>query len=1763
MKKLLHLLCFIVLVRFGYSQPTRYGNEWIDYSRTYCKVYVTTDGIYHVPYTLLTANIPNLTSVNPANFVMVHNGLPIPITVHTNNAGGIDSTTYIEFFGKKNIGDIDSVLYFQPGYQPHTWYSAFTDTSVYFLTVNDKTNNPRFTYVNNDTANIHNVTEDLFFWFSSHVFYPAVGNVFSAGRNFFTGADYIYKCIYDRNEAWGKSWINYSNANGQSVVLPTPSIYTAGDSAIINVDIFTRSWEPHNIVTTMNAAPLVTLNFDNSQGGYDMNLISHNVAPGSLLASNVLKVVETSPSTSGNQNLLIFSEILYPRMFQFDNAPLFDFILQPGSGERYFRVTNFNDGATQPLLYDITNGLVIRSTDAPGSFPKKFVIPPATGKREMYIRDDNASTFTVISRMDTVTFQNYTALASQGNYLVISNKKLYADSVGHNYVQDYVNYRNRTNSPSVGHLDARLFDIEQVIDQFGYGVKQSSLAIRNFVEYAYDKWTKKPEYLFLIGKGTIYYLNRQGTAAYNLNMVPTFGQPPSDNLLVCRRGSNRPLLAVGRLAARTGTDVENYLNKVMTYEKQELTYGDPHQNKEEKQWMKQVMHLSGGSDANEQLIFASFLASYEHVARDTSWGANIYTVYKTTSIPIDNSSAQIIRQHIDSGISLMTFFGHAAGTAFDISIDDPEQWTNYGKYPMIYSNGCYAGSIDDVNAGGMSGSFSERFVLTPGKGAIGFTATSGLSVSSSLDNYCTFNYYNFCQKYYNKPWGVALKYAQADMDSVYSTEDFSMAVAYETTLHGDPAISLNQYNLPDYQIDQSSVYFTPQVINASVDSFTVNIAVANLGRAIKDSILITVTRAYPDPANPTNTLTKAYTWKVKATYYMDTFSFKIPTFPVLNQGFGQNQFSVFVESGQRIAEISETNNGQNVQFGLYIESDDVIPIYPYEFAIVPHQNLTVKASTVDPFAPLKTYRLQVDTSALFRHPMAQTTVRQVGGVIHWNLPITFNDSTVYYWRVSRDSINDTLSYKWHVSSFLYLKNEYPGWNQSHYYQYQRDNYGDNVYLDKDRVFKLVPTVNDIKVTTGWCTAIGSGGPTYFTASNLSWIYNGSSEYDYRMGTCGYANTRTTGGFTFAIIDTVTNNIWQSVNMSSCNFGQYGNWHCAANYGTAPVQNGFDFSIVGNHPTDACNPNYNPPLTWPQTISQFLDSIPNGCVVVMYAVSLPQYATLWAQDSNLVNKLAAMGATGLKLLCDTALPTHHQPAPYIFWTMKGNPSWGGQSIGHDYSTPLTATFNYTTLWNKGTYASPTIGPSNQWGSFHWRWRPKDHPAADKQSVDIVGVQANGLQSTLLSTTSLDTTLNFINARTYPNIFLRMHVENDTSHIPSQLYYWRVLYKKVPEAAINPAAHFLVQRDTIGLGDSLNVEIALENVTEISMDSMRSLYTVRSLQNGFQQSIIFKQDSLRAYQTMILKFKRQVLNTSFGGRDQLMIEANPEDALHQPEEYHFNNYAVINFNAVGDNINPLLDVTFDNRRIMNGDLVSAKPDIIITMKDENKYLALLDTSLAQIYVRYPGQTVPTLINYDNNILTFYPATGNIAKRNLARIEFKPTFTLDGSYDLLIRDKDVSGNFSSNTNNRYEGSTFNGVYYDFKVTFNVVNKSMISNVLNYPNPFSTRTQFVFTLTGSQIPDYMKIQIMTITGKVVKEITKEQLGNIHIGTNLTDYYWDGRDQYGDKLANGVYFYRVITDINNKQLDNMSSTQYGQFFDNTNIDKYFKNGFGKLVIMR
>jgi hypothetical protein len=239
------------------------------------------------------------------------------------------------------------------------------------------------------------------------------------------------------------------------------------------------------------------------------------------------------------------------------------------------------------------------------------------------------------------------------------------------------------------------------------------------------------------------------------------------------------------------------------------------------------------------------------------------------------------------------------------------------------------------------------------------------------------------------------------------------------------------------------------------------------------------------------------------------------------------------------------------------------------------------------------------------------------------------------------------------------------------------------------------------------------------------------------------------------------------------------------------------------------------------------------------------------------------------------------------------------------------------------------------------------------------------------------------------------------------------------------------------------------------------------------------------------------------------------------------------------NPLLDITFDGVHILNKDIISSRPLIHVELKDESRFMALKDTSLVNVQVRFPDQTIHTY--HFGDTMRFTPANLNTGN-NTASIDLKPYFPDDGEYELMVSGRDEAGNKAGNL--------------DYRVVFNVINKPMISNLLNYPNPFTSSTAFVFTLTGSEIPQQLRIQILTVTGKVVREISKNELGPLHIGRNITEFKWDGTDMYGQRLGNGVYLYRVLTNLNGQRLD-----KYKQQDDNT--DQYFNRGYGKMYLMR
>ena len=80
-------------------------------------------------------------------------------------------------------------------------------------------------------------------------------------------------------------------------------------------------------------------------------------------------------------------------------------------------------------------------------------------------------------------------------------------------------------------------------------------------------------------------------------------------------------------------------------------------------------------------------------------------------------------------------------------------------------------------------------------------------------------------------------------------------------------------------------------------------------------------------------------------------------------------------------------------------------------------------------------------------------------------------------------------------------------------------------------------------------------------------------------------------------------------------------------------------------------------------------------------------------------------------------------------------------------------------------------------------------------------------------------------------------------------------------------------------------------------------------------------------------------------------------------------------------------------------------------------------------------------------------------------------------------------------------------------------LSHVLNYPNPFTTSTQFWFEHNKPGMPLKVSVEIMTITGRVIKTISANILTE---GNRSAEIEWDGKDEYGNKLGRGVYLYKL-----------------------------------------
>ena len=1503
----------------------QYGNEWIQPGQQYYKIPVAKDGLYRLTYTdLQSAGLP-VGSVDPRRIQIFHRGVQQRIWVEGQDDAIFNSADYLEFYGRKNDGTNDTELY-KPGTQPHLYYNLYNDTTFYFLTVTplaeqglrmvktDEANNPVI------PAETFHLDEKL----------RVLTTQYSTGQVYNT---YMQNSFFETGEGWTgdeiaqNAFIDYviDNILFTSQVSGSPSleVQVVGRADLFHkVEISVGPVSPSRIVAT--------LNFSAS----DVRTIQVPLNWSDIGADGKMTVRVKALGVSGGADRLSASyiKIMYPQIFNQAGASEKIFQLNVNASDRsYIEIQN---PAPSTRLFDITDpanvGIIV-----PRLTPTFNAIVRNTATSRKIL----ATTSFITPSIRPVSFRQIDP--TQHDFLIISNRVLMKPAGGYSdVVKAYAEYRA---SPAGGSYDTLIVDINQLYNQFNYG-ETSPLAITRFMKWMVN--TGSPRYLFIIGKGldVVYGYHRNPTAFTFHDLVPSAGMPASDMLFTygSSGSSFAPAVPTGRITANTPQDVAAYLNKVKEMEAlpfQEL-------------WRKEVLHLSGGIYPGEPAVFKFYLEQFAKVAEDFYLGGSVSKIAK------DNTDVEFVNisEKVNSGLNLITLFGHSSPTQNDFNIgfvSAPELgYNNTGKYPMLLINGCNAG---DFFAPAIR--YGEDWIDTPSKGAVGFMANTSFGYTSLLRIYSSF----FYKVAYGDSVFIHKGIGDIQKEVMKRLTQESSSVPYviqgqQMFLLGDPAVKLFGSNKPDYEITNDDVFpepYTNDPVTALSDSFAIKMIVRNFGRAKEDSLAVRIVRTFND--NTTVTYDSIYYTVLNR----DTLEFTIYK---EEKGFGNNTFSIALDPLNKINEIDKSNN--TAELHLFIPLNAARNLYPQDFAIVNTSSVKLTVQSTDILDDPRDFVIQIDTVDTFDSPYAHQFIANGKIAIkEVTLPTTV-DTLAFYWRTWFAQAGNDESSDSTTSSFTYIKNGPEGWAQVHFPQYLSN---ESIGLVKDSEAQLLhfeETVSDVSIQT-----FGANHPASHTAVSVKL---NQTEYNPVSLPEVQCRDNTINLIVFSKTTTVP-------------------------YIPIPVQYP-DKRACGRRPEVITS--FLPTETELGNgidLIQYITNVAVGDSVILFSIGDAGFAS-WS--ANAKNKL---GELGISLAQISALIAGE---PVIIFAKKGS-AVGSASIKKTPLVPpdiqeLQTSGTITGRFTSGTMTTSIIGPAVDWQQVFTK---SSLDATDQISFDVIGITLQGSEATLRSgLTNSPENISDVDAAQYPYMKLVFHASDQINLTAPQLKKWLVTYTPAAEGVL--FFDGTTEAQHLKEGETLTSTFRFKNISpkEFS-DSLTVQYNIF---NTTARISDLKSKKIKAPTSgQETSFTLAINTTEKGGLNDVRVYVNPRIL---PELYYDNNVLELKdyLDVEADIFNPVLDVTVDGRYVFNGDYVSSNPAILIKLWDENSLLLKTDTTGITVLLKYPCaiDDCPFVPIYFKRSDVHWSPANSTSDFNM---EFSPTNLPAGTYTLRVAAKDVRNNAS----------------------------------------------------------------------------------------------------------------------------------------------------------
>lgn len=1699
------LLGFVTCFSSAFGQE---GNSWINYDQPYIKLKTASDNIFRIDYEALIGVGFPVDKLDVNKLQMFHRGEQVAIHVEDGGDDSFDTGDYLDFYGRRNDGVSDVELFVEPRNQIHQYYNLFSDTTAFFLTIGESGSGRRMALLDESETGLSpkaSHDQDLLNVYTSE---------FSFGQYYPEGNPNgeVKKSKYDRGQMF----------MGDTIMINEFTLRTGKTFRDFIVDGLVldeqsegkKPWMEVQLVGFNNrshrAAIKVGPDTDNLRLLKDDTFFVNNnsVIPNSQVEwSDVsaqgrmivrIEALEVNDEPD-NRFAVSYLRVIFPQEIDQQSADeKFYYIKAPSPGATN-QLLNIENVLGQVAVYDVTDYRnPVRVTSRANGNDVRTVVTTNEDETKKILVKTTSSISRLIPESVSFNFED----VSGKNYVMISHSYLRGCStaLGGNVseeciyedpIQAYIDYRS---SVEGGGFDVLYADVNNLMDEFNYG-EYSPLAIRRFSEYVYTNGS--PEYLFLVGRSR--RVDNQAQRLANplsltlKDLVPTMGAPGSDILFTegLDGTAHFPAYPVGRLSVSQPWNVGYYLEKVM--EKESTLKDSP--------WTKNFVQLSGGLNTRELLRFKEIIEGFKSRVEGDFLGANVNNISKQTNNAIQKFN---ISEEINRGVGFVTFFGHSSSNFTDIdigSVTDPANgYENAGRYPVFLVNGCRGGEIF------FRTSFGENWMAARDRGAVNYMAHSDVGLTSSLADYSN-EVYNLLADtlWMTRSIGHIQQEAIRNfLDRPFLDERYG-STAEQTVLQGDPAIPLFGHDKVDYIVrpeDISVVSNDDSEVTASTPFFRLAVVVSNGGRTTTSPLSVRVNRRLSD-----GTVLNLPTVEVEPISFKDTIFYEIS-----NQGidaFGDNTFEVILDADNTVDEGSETNNTAQRLFNF--PATGTFNTSPHNFALVNEvsQQLVVQSSNLR--LNDKVFVVELDTVNSFDSNWVQRQTLEGKGIGTWDvqlLPENFRDTVQYYWRSAFEEDLSLEEVPWNINTFTYIRDGQEGWGQTAFDQFEELSLSSLQKNEDDENWIFAGTRTLIEVVT-----FGANHPDGNRSSAIVLDIDGIQQIPdnpCNLGTLNAVAFDKDSGRPYFVLNTAGE---QDI--------------------SDPLKCGRPVSVINTF-RDLALSDVDIPIDESLT-RQYINGVRADDYVLLFSVGSLTYPD-WRPD--VYDDWSGIG------LSPFTLGEFRTGDPLIIYGRKGGPEGSAIDIqgeitaGQTDASTTRITFNTSIAasTDSGTVETPIIGPASDWGRMTKRIFEED--SEDEITFEVRGIALDGTVAVLFPNVTLNSLdLSGVDPTQYPYIRLYVNMEDPVSATPAQIDEWTITYQGVPEGIVS-LQNDQNQNITLQEGEPFLAQFKFTNISTYDFSGPLNVrYTFTNQVSGQEETSVVQIPAVAAGQEGL--FELPIATQGRIGLNDLEVFVNPGDQL---EQFYNNNVIRLEsfFNVLRDEVNPNVDVTFDGIYILDGDIVSPKPVISMELRDNNPFL--LKTDGADVVIRL-GKSCDAceldIIDVNSSLIEITPAS----EGTNFRIDFRPDFgpEPDGIYQLQVEVPDASGNQSG--------------IGPYTVNFEVVNESAITNFYPYPNPFSTSTRFVFTLTGEVIPDQIKIQIFTVSGKIVREITQDEIGPIRIGNNITEYAWDGRDEFGDKLAIGTYLYRV-------QIRSSDGSEIGA--RSTGKDQAFsKQGFGKLVIIR